>query len=351
MKVTHETTTQQENCNQNNSSYTKKVWIATGIVLLVCISFLLFKALFSVILLMLAGIIMASYFHGCAHLLHRFLHIPSKLSLILSVLLNIILLAGFFWFLSARLQQQISQLSDTLPSGIRQVKEQINSNPVGKKIADYLNSSGNSKKTLDIIKRFFSSGFGILSDVYIIILMGAFFTASPSVYKKGIIHLLPSKAKNTGEELIEDISGILRKWLKGQIFGFFFIAVLTGIGLIILGMPLVFTLALIAGLLNFIPNFGPVIALIPGVLIGLTQGVSTAVYVACLYTLIQIIQSAVTQPLIQKKMISVPPALLIIAQVAMGALAGFWGVLLAAPILAIIMKLINKLYVEKQSRN
>lgn len=342
---------QQTIDKQNNLSYTKKVWITVGIITLMVIFFLLFKALFSLILLTLAGVLMAVYFYGCAGLLQRYLHLSSKLSIILSVVLNIVLLAGFFWFMGARLQQQVSQLSDTLPKTIQQLKSKINETTLGGKVMDYLNSSGNSKKTMAVVKSFFSSSFGILSDMYIVVLIGLFFTASPSLYKKGIIHLLPPKAKDTGDALLNDISDILRKWLKGQIFGFFFIAVLTGIGLLVLGMPLVLTLALIAGLLNLIPNFGPIIALVPAVLIALTKGTTTVIIIICIYTFIQIIQSAVTQPLIQKKMLSIPPALVIIGQVAMGTLGGFWGVLLAAPIVAIIMLLVNKLYVEKQSHH
>lgn len=113
-------------------------------------------------------------------------------------------------------------------------------------------------------------------------------------------------------------------------------------------MPLVLAVALVAGLLNFIPNFGPLIALIPAALLGLMQGPNTALLVVGLFTLIQIIQSTVTQPLIQKKMVSVPPALLVFGQVAMGVIAGFWGVLLATPLVAIVMTLVNRLYVEKQ---
>lgn len=342
---------QQTIDKHNNLFYTKKVWITVGIIILMVIFFLLFKALFSLILLTLAGTLMAVYFYGCAGLLQRYVHLSPKLSIILSVVINIVLLAGFFWFMGARLQQQASQLSDTLPKTIQQLKSKINESTLGGKVMNYLNSSGNSKKTMAVVKSFFSSGFGILSDVYIVVLIGLFFTASPSVYKKGIIHLLPPKAKDTGDALLNDINDILRKWLKGQIFGFFFIAVLTGIGLLILGMPLVLTLALIAGILNLIPNFGPIIALIPAVLLALTKGTTTVIIIICIYTFIQIIQSAVTQPLIQKKMISIPPALVIMGQVAMGTLGGFWGVLLAAPIVASIMLLVNKLYVEKQSHH
>ena len=329
-------------------SFGKKVWIAGGIFALIVILILLFKTLFNVLLLSLAGILISIYFYGCAGILQRSLHFSLKLSILLSVIVNILLLVGFFWFVGARLQHQISELSETLPQTIQSAKAQMGQSAIGNKVLSYLNSTGNSQKYMSVVKHFFSSSFGILSDLYIIFLLGLFFTASPGIYKKGMVHLLPVKAKDKGDELINEISTVLKKWLKGMIIGFFFITVLTAIGLLILDMPLVLTLALIAGLLNFIPNFGPLIALIPAGLLGLMQGPTTAIIVVCMYTFIQIIQSAVLQPLIQKKMIDIPPALTILGQVAFGLLAGFWGVLLAVPVVAILMTIVNKLYVGPQ---
>ncbi len=343
-----ETKTNQQ---QDTLTYTKKIWIAGGILSLFVIFLLLFKVLFSVLLLVLAGVLIAVYFRGFAGLLEKHLHLSSRISIILSVIINILLLVGFFWFVGARLQQQISQLSDTLPTTIQHAKEQMSQGALGSKVLEYLNSTGNSQKTMAVVRRFFSSSFGILSDLYIIILLALFFTVSPSLYKKGIVHLLPTKAKDKGNGLINELNTVLKKWLKGQVIGFFFIAVLTGIGLLIVGMPLVLTLALIAGLLNFIPNFGPIIALIPAVLFALMQGTTTAIIIVCMYTFIQIIQSAVTQPLIQKKMVNIPPALTIFGQVALGLLGGFWGVLLATPVIAILMMVVNKLYVKQQPDN
>ena len=284
-------------------------------------------------------------------MLHRILHWPNKLCIFLSAFINLILVVGFFWFVGARLQQQISELSDTLPQTIQHVKEQLGQTKTGTKVLGYINNSVNSIKTKSVAKHFFSSSFGVLSDLYIVLLFGIFFTADPLLYKKGIVHLLPKKAKEKGDKLLDELNGVLKKWLKAQIIGFFFIAVSTGIGLWIVGMPLILTLALIAGIMNFIPNFGPLIALIPAVLLALMQGLPTAIIVACIYTGVQIIQSAVTQPIIQQKMVSLPPALTIFAQVAFGMLAGFWGVLLATPIVAIILKIVNSLYVENQENH
>lgn len=334
--------------NDSYSEYRTKVWIAGGILSFIVVILLLFKTLFSVILLVLAAILMAVYFHGFAGLLKRGLRLPSKLALVFSVLINLILLAGFIWFVGARLESQITELSETLPKTIDHAKEWVRQYPAGEKALNYLNTSGNSGKTISAAKTFFSSSFGILSDAYIILLLGMFFTAGPNVYKKGFILLLPPAAKNKGEEVLDKLYKVLKDWLKGQLFGFVFIAVLTGLGLWIIGMPLILPLALIAGIMNFIPNFGPIIALIPAVLLALMQGPSTALWVAGLYTGTQVIQSAVTQPLIQKKMVSVPPALIIFGQVTMGLLGGFWGVLLATPVVAILMTVIDELYVKQQ---
>ena len=340
-----------ENASKKGSelSFTKKIWIAGGILSLIVVVLILFKALFSLLLLVFAGVIITVYFYGFAGIVQRNLHLSPTISIVLSVIINIALVVAFFWFIGARIQQQVSELSDTLPATLQNAKDQLNKNVVGSKLLDQLNSSGDSKKTQSVVTSFFSSSFGILSDIYIVILLALFFTASPALYKKGIVKLLPAKAREKGTDLINKISSMLKKWLKGQILGIFFIAVLTAIGLLIIGMPLVLTLSLIAGLLNFIPNFGPLIALIPAVLIGLTQGISTALIIVGMYTFIQIIQSAVEQPLVQKKMINLPPALIVIGQVGMGALAGFWGVLLATPFVAILIILTEDLYINKEN--
>jgi predicted PurR-regulated permease PerM len=125
------------------------------------------------------------------------------------------------------------------------------------------------------------------------------------------------------------------------------VATLTAIGLFILGVPMALTLALIAGILNFIPNFGPLIAIIPAALIAFMQGPATALFVIGLYIVVQILESSIITPQIQKKMINMPPALIIIAQLVMGIFAGVLGLVLATPIVAVVIVLINELYVKK----
>ncbi len=141
--------------DRQSLSYTKKVWIAGGILSLIVIFLLLFKTLFSVVLLVFAGIMIAVFFHGFAAVLHRNVHTGPKLSVVLSVVISLLLVIGFFWFAGARLQEQISQLSDTLPGTIQNAKDKLDESAVGRKVLDFLNSSGNSEKTRSVIKHFF----------------------------------------------------------------------------------------------------------------------------------------------------------------------------------------------------
>lgn len=330
-------------------TFVRRVWITAGITSLFIAVLYLFQALFSLLLLVLAGVLVSIYFYGVANIFRKQLHFSPRLSIIVSVCLNVILAVGFFWFIGARMQNEIAQLTDELPKTYEHAKAYLNQSPLGHKILEHYNSSGSFKKATTVVQWFFSSGFGILSDLYIVLLLAIFFTADPDLYKRGIILLLPPAAKDKGRKLLNKLNTLLKKWLIGQIFSIVFIGVLTGIGLLIMGMPMVLALAVIAGFLNAIPNFGPLIALIPAVLIALLQGPSTVLVIICMYTFIQIIQSAVEQPVVQKKMVDVPPSLVIIGQVAMGALSGFWGVLLATPVIVILMTLVNDLYVNKQT--
>src|SRR5690606_1322523 len=119
------------------------------------------------------------------------------------------------------------------------------------------------------ITSFFSSFFGGLGDIYIIFFLGLFFMVQPGLYVRGIIVLFPKHKRKWIEEVVFTIGYTLKRWLLGTLFSMLTVGVLTGIGLTILGIPLALTLALFAAIVSFIPNFGPIISLIPAFLLTL----------------------------------------------------------------------------------
>jgi predicted PurR-regulated permease PerM len=119
--------------------------------------------------------------------------------------------------------------------------------------------------------------------------------------------------------------------------------VLTWLGLTLLGVPLALILAVLAGLLAFIPNIGPVIAAVPAVLLSLLEGPQMALYVALLYIGVQTVESYLITPFIQRRTVSLPPALTIAAQFLLGMQAGGFGLFVATPLAAVGLTLAQRL--------
>jgi predicted PurR-regulated permease PerM len=169
------------------------------------------------------------------------------------------------------------------------------------------------------------------------------------LYKKGILSLFPQDKKNTGELILHRIGKSLKGWLKSMLISMVVITILLAGSLALIGLSNTIALGLFAGMLEIIPNFGPMIAMIPGVLLGLTISTKTAVIVALIYITCQTIVGSVVTPLVQKKIIHLPPAVTFISQLIMGILSGVLGIILAVPILSIIIILIDELYVKRNN--
>ncbi|MDP2246517.1 MAG: AI-2E family transporter, partial [Nitrosomonadales bacterium] len=139
----------------------------------------------------------------------------------------------------------------------------------------------------------------------------------------------------------------LSKWLVGKAISMIIVGTVTTIGLMALGMPLALMLGIIAGLLDFIPYLGPLIAAVPAIMIALVEDPALALYVALLFTGIQLLQSYLLEPFIVRKSVTLPPALTIFMQVLLGSLFGLIGVALAIPFTVVLKVLIEMLYLKE----
>jgi len=140
------------------------------------------------------------------------------------------------------------------------------------------------------------------------------------------------------------------RWLQGQLMLGVLVMVLVYLGLTLLGIKNALLLAVLAGLFELIPIFGPIIASVPAIAFGyIDGGVSLALVVAGLYVIIQQFESNLIYPLVVKKVVGVPPIISIIALVIGGKLAGFLGIILAVPIATIFIEILDDMEREKKA--
>lgn len=326
-------------------SFVQKIWITGGILALITAILLLFRSTFNVFVLVLGGTLIAIYFRGMANLIEKKTHWRSWVAMTISVGGTILLLTGLFWLIGSEAQNQMSQLSKTLPETYENAKDYLNRTWLGREVIDRISSAGDGKMT-SVFSTFFRTTFGILGDLYVILLIGAYLTAAPLLYTKGITKLVPPKGRKKAEDVLAHLDESMKQWILGKLFAMLVVFVLTAIGLKILGMPMWLALAIIAGFLNFIPNFGPLLAMIPAVLVALSINPQTALIVAGIYILVQFLESNFITPKIQQRLTSVPPALIITSQLIVASFAGIWGIALATPIILVVIILVRELHVK-----
>jgi predicted PurR-regulated permease PerM len=131
-----------------------------------------------------------------------------------------------------------------------------------------------------------------------------------------------------------------------QFIGMVVIGVVTTAALYVLGIPAALPLGILAGILEFIPNVGPVIAAVPAVLMGFLDGPEKALWVVVSYILIQQLESILLVPILMQEGVDLPPVLIILAQALMAIVFGFLGLLIAAPLLAVVVVAVKMVYVE-----
>ncbi len=338
-----------QNSPSNDMNFQKKVWITVAIVAFTVIVLLLIGFTFNVLLLVLAGSLIAIFFRALSSKIQRKTKWKEGICVAISIISTLIIMIGLFWLIGAKVQSQLVELIETLPKTVDKAEESLNNSAIGKKILEQVVSESSMEKAQGFLQQFFQSTFGVLGDLYVVLFIGIFFTISPKTYINGFVQIIPVKGQKKAQQVLDTLGEQLRKWLKGTLFSMFVVFLLTAIGLAIIGIPLWLVLALLAGLISFIPNFGPLLALIPAVLVGLMDSPQTALLILGLYILIQFIESNFITTAIQKKLINMPPALILIAQLFMGALTGAWGLILALPVVLIIIVLVKELYINKRN--
>lgn len=333
------------------AEFAYRVLIAVGILAAVAVLLMLLWQSTQVILLIFAGMLVAVFLRAVAERISRHTPLSDNLALGLLLLLIVAAFALALWLLMPSLQHQYDEIAQQMPQTIDLLRARLAQFPAGQWILDRmpdqpLSFDNPNSNVFGRITGFFSSFLGNVINVAIVLAAGVFFAFDPKLYYEGAIKLFPPDRQRRVREVFDTLGSNLRRWIVGRIVVMAINGGLTALGLWLLGVPLAIPLGIIAGLFNFIPNIGPFVGAVPAVLIAFTQSPTQALYTTILYLIIQSLEGFALSPLVQQKAVELPPVLIIAAQLLLGILFGFLGVLLAVPIMLTAFVLVRMLYIQ-----
>ena len=307
--------------------------------------------------LLFSGMLLAAMFDAGARGLARFVDWDRWIRLSIVVGTVVVVLVALFYFGGSYLVAQIDELFTLIAQQADEVAELLGlvrgtdvseadgALGVLRQLGQLLPGQGSGAMAAVSLVQ---STFGYLANAVIIFFIGLFLSVEPNLYRDGFARLFPQNARGKVVDAFSETGQTMRWWLVGKLMSMGLIFVLTWLGLWIVGYPFAFALGLLAGALAFIPNIGPILTYIPLALVGLSAGsTSTLIYGLGIYLVAQAIESYIFTPLIQKRMVSLPPALIFFVQILGGILFGLWGVALATPLTAVIKTLVEKLYIQE----
>jgi predicted PurR-regulated permease PerM len=193
---------------------------------------------------------------------------------------------------------------------------------------------------------FLSSTVTVVAGLFLILVLSIYIGADPSLYHTGLLHLFPHGGRERARIVLSRVAVVLRKWLVTQLIAMVVIGVVSTGALLALGVKAAVALGVIAGLLEFIPTIGPILAAVPAIAMGFLDSPQKALSVGLAYLVIQQLEGHLLIPILMKEGMDLPPALTIITQGIMALLFGFLGLLVAVPLLAAVIAVVKLLYVE-----
>ncbi|MFB2918397.1 AI-2E family transporter [Aerosakkonema funiforme] len=309
--------------------------------LLVAISLYILWQIRQVILLVFAAVVLATALNRLARRLQQS-RLPRLWAVMLSIAIMVIVLIGFFLLIVPPFVAEVQQLVELFPKGVNRINQWLNllRNNFPTQFNQYLPDINSLSQQLQpVLNRllggsvaFFSNTLGGVLSFLLVLVLTLMMLAQPQSYRKTFVRLFPSFYRRRVDGILDQCEVALGRWIIGALISMSVVALLSVIGLSILGVRLALAQGVLAGLLNFIPNIGPTLSVVLPMTIALLDAPWKSVAVLIVYFFIQQFESNFLTPYVMAQQVALLPAITLMSQVFFATFFGFLGLILALPL-------------------
>jgi len=313
--------------------------VAAAVIIVALIAAVVYS--FQILMLIFAGILLAILFRSAGTWLSE----TTRLSMNFSMAIVLIAFLGLFIGSIGVFGMKIINQADQLFWAVSQAYQQLH-----EKLAQYHLAGGFSAGGLNLESPAKAAASGVMSmaaSMVMVLFLGIYCSMQPSLYTDLFLSFFDLPMRGRVARLLDAMGSALRWWLVGQLIAMAVVGAITAVGLSIIGAPMAIPLGVLAALLTFIPYLGAIVSAIPAILLAWTQSDHLAMLVVIVYLCAHVVEGYIIVPLIQHRLVYLPPATILASQFLMELFAGMIGVTFATPLMVIAMVLVKKLYFKQ----
>ncbi|MBU2341043.1 MAG: AI-2E family transporter [Alphaproteobacteria bacterium] len=295
------------------------------------------------LLVIFGALVFAAMIDGGARLLGRILPIPRSLRVAIVLVLTVAFLVWLGYFAGSTISREAAMFPAIVEQQVSELIDWARAQGFQVSQGQLQNYAGGITSGIGTLTRALGGLLGGLTTVALILIIGIYVALEPQLYERGVAWTLPRAQRASFYVTVSRMAQTLRRLMAGRLLGMVVegvftyvmlavVAPLVGIGVV----PMAALLAILTGLLAFVPNLGAIISGILMVLVGFSGGVEMGIYTTFVYFFVQNFDGYVVVPMIARKTVDLAPALVLAAQLVMGILFGIIGLFLADPLLAMI---------------
>ncbi len=298
-----------------------------------------------VLLLLFASCIGALILSTLTNWLRSWVSMRREIAFAVVIIVIVLMLALLIWTRGSLLLQQLGDLQSNIPSAMRQIHSRLQSETWGRWLLAQIEDSeqmarGASFAISGIRGAMYVTGATIAA-IMLVTISSLYFGAEPDFYLRGIRRIVPEGNRPTFEACLESVTKTVRAWLVARLLSMTAIGILISSGLFLMGVPLAGTLGIIAALLTFVPNIGPILSVVPAALLAFAISPTKGFLTILLFCLAHFLEGNLISPLADRGIVKLPPALTLSVQLLLGSIAGVLGVALAAPLTAVALSILS----------